>query len=154
MGLLDFHLVTRMGLLPVFDELSVVLLVQLTGRVVGHVEQFVVLGDGGTGKNSTGQGGERITADGHGEAPDWHFSSFECVVRSAGLVAGLLQAELLLSLDLYDLSVVHSDLHRTEPQVAQGALDFPQNGGFVLTVDATQGCTHARSPWSEMPGRV
>jgi hypothetical protein len=87
----------------VLDELGVVLLVQLAGRVVGHVQQFVVLGDGGTGKNGTGQGGERITADGHGEAPDWHFSNFGCVARSAGLVAGLLQAELLLALDLYDL---------------------------------------------------
>src|SRR5690349_17741889 len=81
------------------------------------------------------------------------FLVLNVVVRSAGLVAGLLQAELLLALDLYDLSVVHCDLHRTETQVAQGALDFTQNGGFVLTVDATQRCTHARSPWSEVPGR-
>ncbi|MNI95914.1 hypothetical protein D3C73_1542650 [compost metagenome] len=78
MGLLDLHLVVRVRLLPVLDEFSIVLLIQLTGRVVGHVQQFVVLGDGGTGKNSTGQRGECITADGHGEAPDWHFSNFVC----------------------------------------------------------------------------
>jgi len=55
-----------------------------------------------------------------------------------GLVAGLLQAELLLAFDLHHLGVVHGDLHGAEAQVAQGTLDFTQDGGFVLTVDAAQ----------------
>jgi hypothetical protein len=70
-GLLDLDLVVRVRLLPVLDEFGVVLLIQLAGGVIGHVQQLVVLGDGGTGKHGTGQCGQGITADGHGEAPDW-----------------------------------------------------------------------------------
>jgi hypothetical protein len=66
--------------------------------------------------------------------------------KSARLFTGLLQTEFLFALDLHDLGVVHSDLHRAEPQIAQGALDFTQDGGFVLTVNAAKGCAHGAAP--------
>lgn len=62
-GLLDLDVVARVGLFPEAGELSVVVLVQLTGGVVRDVEQLVVLGDGGTGKHGTGQGGQGVTAN-------------------------------------------------------------------------------------------
>ena len=54
----------------------------------------------------------------------------------------VLQAEFLFAFDLNHLSVMHGDFHSTKAQVSQRALDFPQNGGFVLTVNATQRCAH------------
>jgi hypothetical protein len=65
---------------------------------------------------------------------------------SARLLTGLLQTEFLFAFDLYDLRVVNSDLHRAEPQIAQGALDFPQDGAFVLTLNAAKGCAHGAAP--------
>jgi hypothetical protein len=65
---------------------------------------------------------------------------------SARLFTRLLQTEFLFAFDLYDLRVVHSDLHRAETQIAQGALDFTQNGAFVLTVNAAKGCAHGAAP--------
>ena len=62
-GLLDLHVVAGVGLFPEAGELSVVILVQLTGGVVRDVEQLVVLGNGGTGKHGTGQCGQGITAN-------------------------------------------------------------------------------------------
>ena len=62
-GLLDLDVVTGVGLFPEAGEFSVVVLVQLTGRVVRDVEQLVVLGNGGTGKHGTGQRGQGITAN-------------------------------------------------------------------------------------------
>lgn len=71
MGLLDLHVVAGVRLLPETGELGVVVLVQLTGRVVGHVEQLVILGNGGTGKHGTGERGQGVTANRrHGEAPE------------------------------------------------------------------------------------
>jgi hypothetical protein len=58
-------------------------------------------------------------------------------VLSTRFVAGLLQTEFFLAFDLHDLGVVHGDFHRTEAQVAQCALNFPQDGCFVLAVNAT-----------------
>jgi hypothetical protein len=56
---------------------------------------------------------------------------------SARLVARVLQAEFFLALDLNHLGVVHGDLYRTKAQIAQGALDLAQDGGFVMAVNAT-----------------
>ncbi|MNF58941.1 hypothetical protein D3C84_405190 [compost metagenome] len=70
MGLLDLDVVFGVRLLPEVGELGVEFLVQLTGRIVGDIEQFNVLGNGGTGKYSTGKSGQGITANGHGEAPE------------------------------------------------------------------------------------
>ena len=68
-GLLDFHRVAGMILLPELDEFGVVVLIQLTRRVIRHVEQFVILGNRATGKHSTGHGGQRVTANRrHGES--------------------------------------------------------------------------------------
>ncbi|MNY05567.1 hypothetical protein D3C86_1382920 [compost metagenome] len=68
-GLLDFHGVTGVVLLPELDEFGVVVLIQLAGRVVRHVEQLVVLGNGGTGKKGAGQGGQsEMTNRRHGES--------------------------------------------------------------------------------------
>jgi hypothetical protein len=64
----------------------------------------------------------------------------------ARLFARLLQTEFLFAFDLHDLGVVHSDLHRAETQIAQSALDFTQDGGFVLTVNAAKGCAHGAAP--------
>ncbi|MNC62957.1 hypothetical protein D3C75_1130400 [compost metagenome] len=130
MGLLDLHLVVRVRLLPVLDELGVVLLVQLPGRIVGHVQQLVVLGDGGTGKHGAGECSQGITADGHGEAPDWLFF---LIRLSAGLVAGVLQAELFLAFDLHHLGVVHGDFHRAVTQAIEGIVDLAQQAGFILS---------------------
>jgi len=69
---------------------------------------------------------------------------------SARLVTRLLQTEFLFAFDLHDLGVVHSDLHRAKPQIAQGALDFTQDGGFVLTVNAAKGCAHGAAPLNGM----
>ena len=65
MGLLDGHGVVRMGLFPVLGELGVVFLIQLTCRVVRHVEQLVILGDSGTCEYSAGESGQGKTANGH-----------------------------------------------------------------------------------------
>jgi hypothetical protein len=65
---------------------------------------------------------------------------------SARLLTGLLQTEFLFAFDLHDLRVMHSDLHRAETQIAQGALDFTQDGAFVLTVNAAKGCAHGAAP--------
>jgi hypothetical protein len=68
------------------------------------------------------------------------------IFGSARLFARLLQTEFLFAFDLYDLRVVHSDFHRAESQIAQGALDFTQDGAFVLTVNAAKGCAHGAAP--------
>jgi hypothetical protein len=68
------------------------------------------------------------------------------IFNSARLFTGLLQTEFLFAFDLHDLRVVHSDLHRAETQIAQGALDFTQDGAFVLTVNAAKGCAHGAAP--------
>ena len=64
----------------------------------------------------------------------------------ARLFTRLLQTEFLFAFDLHDLCVVHSDLHRAETQIAQSALDFTQDGAFVLTVNAAKGCAHGAAP--------
>ncbi|MCY1363142.1 hypothetical protein D9M69_498900 [compost metagenome] len=63
MGLLDLHRLVALGL-PVLVELRVVLLVQLAGRVVGHVEDFRG-GESRAGDQGAGQRGQGKTADGH-----------------------------------------------------------------------------------------
>jgi len=68
------------------------------------------------------------------------------IFKSARLVTRLLQTEFLFAFDLYDLGVVHSDLHCAKTQIAQGALDFTQDRGFVLTVNAAKGCAHGAAP--------
>ncbi len=65
MGLLDLDLVVRVGFFPEIDEFCVVILIQLAGRIVGHVEQFVILGDSRACENSTGESSQRKTANGH-----------------------------------------------------------------------------------------
>jgi hypothetical protein len=54
---------------------------------------------------------------------------------STRLVGRMLQTEFLFAFDLYHLGVVHGDFHRAKAQIAQCALDFTQNGGFVLPVN-------------------
>ena len=58
----------------------------------------------------------------------------------------VLQAEFLFAFDLHHLRVMHSDFHSTKAQVSQRALDFPQDGCFVLAVNATQRCAHGAAP--------
>src|SRR5690349_24842504 len=87
MGLLDFHGVAGMFLLPELHEFGVVVLVQLAGRVVRHVEQFVVLGNCRTGKKGAGQGGQsEMTNRRHGESSwdswYWLFMIWNLVARS------------------------------------------------------------------------
>jgi hypothetical protein len=53
----------------------------------------------------------------------------------ARFISRMLQTEFLFAFDLYHLGVVHGDFHRAKTQIAQGALDFTQNGGFVLPVN-------------------
>src|SRR5690606_9008121 len=66
----------------------------------------------------------------------------------SGVLAGArLQTKLLLALDLHDLAVVHGDLHRTELEAAQRAVDFAQDAGFVLAFEVANGRGHFFSPW-------
>jgi hypothetical protein len=80
----------------------------------------------------------------HGESSwnSWCVGFFYEVLESvagclARLGARVLQTEFLFTLDLDHLSVVYGDFHGAKSQIAQGALDLTQDGGFVLTVNAT-----------------
>ncbi len=66
MGILDAHVFAGLGL-PVLGEGGVVLLVELTGRIVGHVEQLDGLDL--TGEQGAGECGHGEAAKGHGKAP-------------------------------------------------------------------------------------
>jgi hypothetical protein len=64
-----------------------------------------------------------------------------CWNRVAGglarFVARILQTEFLFAFDLDYLCVVHGNFHGAKAQIAQCTLDLTQDGGFVLTVNAT-----------------
>ena len=95
------------------------------------------------------------------------------VAGGSGVLAGRLQAELLLALDLYDLSVVHGNLHRTETQIARviarnglpreavqaiisaqatraarlAAADWVLYNDEAMTIEALRACTDRISAW-------
>src|SRR5690606_28801920 len=89
----------------------------------------------------------------HLHALRWSSRAWFGSSESGGL-ASWLQAELLLALDLHDLTVVHGDLHRAELQAAQGAADFAQDAGFVLTFEVANWRGHFSLRESLCDGRV